>query len=79
MNKKAGHKKDDISFRRLISIGFNMTAGVGLGAYGGHLLDEKFHRKYLFLLIGTCLGMAWGFYEVFKLAYWIQKRPPADK
>ena len=48
------------------TLGFEVVLPVLLSTYGGYWLDERLGTLPLFLLVGVLLGMAAGFYTLFK-------------
>ena len=55
------------------SLGFEVVVPVGLFAYGGYWFDGRLGSEPWLLIVGTFLGMAVGFYSLFKRAM-----PPRD-
>ena len=49
-----------------MSLGFELAAPVMLLTYGGYWLDGRLGTLPLFLLLGVMLGMAAGFYSLFR-------------
>lgn len=49
-----------------ITVGLQLAITMLLFVYGGHRLDLYFDKSPLFLVIGTVLGMALGFYHLLK-------------
>lgn len=66
---------------RLVILGTNFIAGIVVLGYAGHLLDKKLGREYLFMVTGSCLGIAWAMYEAIKTAILLSKEEekPKDK
>lgn len=54
-------------------IGTNFVAGVAVLGYLGHLLDKRTGHEYLYMAIGSFLGIAWALYEALKMAFWLSK------
>jgi F0F1-type ATP synthase assembly protein I len=48
------------------SVGLELVIPVALLTYGGYWLDGRLHTLPLFLILGLLLGMAVGFYSVFR-------------
>jgi F0F1-type ATP synthase assembly protein I len=49
-----------------ITIGLQLAITMLIFVYGGHRLDLYFDKSPLFLVVGTALGMALGFYHLLK-------------
>ncbi len=49
-----------------ITIGLQLAITMLVFVYGGHKLDLYFDKSPLFLVVGTVLGMALGFYHLLK-------------
>ncbi len=64
----------EITSSKLMSIGTNFVAGVGVFTYIGYYIDEKLGKKGFYLPIGAGIGLLWGFYETFKLVYLSNKK-----
>lgn len=47
--------------------GIQLAVAVTLGVWGGWKLDSLFHTKPLFLVVGTLLGCAAGFINLYRL------------
>lgn len=55
------------TYQRFISLAFQMVAVIGVGGYLGHLADERSPSDFpTWLLLGTFLGIAVAFYQLFK-------------
>ena len=50
-----------------LNIVYSFFGGIILFGYLGHVLDEKWNQRSLFLIIGVFLGFALGFYRMLKL------------
>jgi hypothetical protein len=80
-------KKDSKEFRemklrgRLIIVGSNFAAAVGILTLAGHWIDKKTGHEVLFKVAGAVLGIVWGMYELLKLAVFLGKGdgPGEDK
>ena len=72
-------KKENQEFKekriagRLLVVGTNFIAGVAVLGYLGHLLDKRLGHEYLYMAIGSFIGITWALYEAFKLAFWLSK------
>ena len=64
---------------KLMMIGTNFVAGVGVCSYIGYYIDEKLGRKGFYLPIGAGIGILWSFYETFKLVYSLNKKENKKK
>lgn len=51
---------------RYMSLGLELVVPVALLAYGGYWLDGRLGTLPWFLLLGLLLGMAAGFYNLFR-------------
>lgn len=49
-----------------ITIGIQLAITILIFVLGGNWLDVRFNKSPLFLIIGTALGMAIGFYHLLK-------------
>ena len=49
------------------SLGLILVVAMGIGGGGGWLLDHWLNTTPVFLVIGLLLGVAAGFYEIFRL------------
>lgn len=49
-----------------ITIGIQLAITILIFVLGGNWLDVRFNKSPLFLIIGTTLGMAIGFYHLMK-------------
>ena len=58
--------KQSLSPLAYASLGFELVVPVALLTYGGHWLDSRLGTLPLFVLIGAFLGMAVGFYSLFR-------------
>ena len=54
---------------RAFIIAVNFGTGVAVLGLAGRYLNRKYDHDFDYMLAGVCLGLAWGFYETFKLAY----------
>jgi F0F1-type ATP synthase assembly protein I len=54
--------------------GFELAASVLLGLFGGQWLDRRLGTAPLFLLVGVLLGMAAGFWNLYRLSLRIGQR-----
>ena len=61
-------KQDDTNWAKFASVGLEIAAGVGLGAFVGYWLDGKYHSSPWGILIGSGLGFAGGLYLFIKEA-----------
>lgn len=61
-----------------LNIGSVLAGCVLIGVLGGHWLDKKFGTEPWFLLGGSLLGIASGFYHFFKVVLNIGKPTPGD-
>jgi len=79
--KEARAFREKSTAGRLVILGTNFIAGVVVLGYAGHLLDKKLGREYLFMVTGSCLGIAWAMYEAIKTAILLSKEEekPKDK
>lgn len=50
-----------------LNVVYSFFGGILLFGYAGYLLDEKWHKRSLFLIIGVFLGFALGFYRMLKV------------
>ena len=57
------------------SLGFEVVLPVALLAYGGYWLDNRAGTLPLFLILGVLLGMAAGFYNLFRRVNPTRKGP----
>jgi len=70
---KARRPQDEVTkeFLKAISlvtqVGLTMVIAIGLGFAGGHFLDGWLGTGYLFLVIGILLGIAAGFWNVYRM------------
>jgi F0F1-type ATP synthase assembly protein I len=62
-----------------ITIGLQLAITMLVFVYGGHRLDLYFDKSPLFLVIGTALGMALGFYHLLKDLQVDDKKDDGDK
>ena len=62
-----------------ITIGLQLAITMLVFVYGGHRLDLYFDKSPLFLVIGTALGMALGFYHLLKDLQVDDKKDAGDK
>ena len=59
---------------KMISLGSNFIAGIGLLSFLGYKLDEYVgNKKYLYTLLGMFLGFFWGMYETYKIVVFSNK------
>lgn len=62
-----------------ITIGLQLAITMIIFVYGGHRLDQYFHKSPLFLVAGTVIGMCLGFYHLLKdLQVGDKKKPMND-
>ena len=73
-NKEVAADKERSLSSRLMLVGTNFLAGVGVCTYIGYYIDERLGKKNYYLVIGAILGLVWGFYETFKLVYFLNQR-----
>lgn len=67
MSKKQLPRKQPNPFIRFSNIGFQMAATIGLGAWGGSKLDERYQtKKPYFTIVLSLLGIAAALYLVIK-------------
>ncbi len=57
------------------SLGFELVVPVALLTYGGYWLDSRLGTLPWFLLLGVFLGMAVGFYNLFRRAMPAKRGP----
>ena len=57
---------EDLSYYKYTQIGLELAAGVGLGLWGGYLLDIKFGCPPWLMLAGAAAGLGAGFYLVIR-------------
>jgi len=50
-----------------LNIGYTLLGGILLFGYLGHLVDGWLNKNPIFLLLGLFLGLAAGFYNMFKV------------
>lgn len=62
-----------------ITIGLQLAITMLVFVYGGHRLDLYFDKSPLFLVVGTALGMALGFYHLLKDLQAVDKKDTGDK
>ncbi|MBF0106211.1 MAG: AtpZ/AtpI family protein [Deltaproteobacteria bacterium] len=62
------------TYAKFSGFGLQLGASFLLGIYGGKYLDGQLDTRPLFLVIGALLGMAAGFYSVYKLIVQTNKR-----
>ncbi len=65
--------KNHLLKSRLMSLPINLIGSVILFSFLGFLLDRHFEKKGLYLIIGVLLAIFWGFYEIFKTVFLINK------
>ncbi len=63
MDKKSG--SGQVVFAH-ITIGIQLAITILIFVFAGNWLDQHFNKSPLFLVIGTALGMAIGFYHLLK-------------
>jgi F0F1-type ATP synthase assembly protein I len=61
-------KQEPPGWAKLSAVGLELGVGVALGAIVGNWIDQKRHSSPWGVLIGAALGMAAGFYLLFKEA-----------
>ncbi|HWP02419.1 MAG TPA: AtpZ/AtpI family protein [Gemmatimonadaceae bacterium] len=66
------------SLAQYAAAGFEFAASVLLGLLAGQWLDKKLGTAPLFLLIGVLLGMAAGFWNLYRLSAKLQQRSPSQ-
>ncbi len=49
-----------------INVGFQFAAAIAIGLFGGLWIDEWLSTTPLFLILGILLGIASGFYSIYK-------------
>jgi F0F1-type ATP synthase assembly protein I len=62
----AGNNQSDAG--RGLTLGLELAAAVGLGAFAGNWIDHKYHSSPWGVLIGAGLGFASGMYLMIKEA-----------
>ncbi len=60
--------KSNALLSRLSLAGLELGVGVGLGVFGGMYLDRKLDTSPWLMLAGLILGVASGFYNLYRLA-----------
>jgi ATP synthase protein I len=60
--------KSNALLSRLSLAGLELGVGVGLGVFGGMYLDRKLDTGPWLMLAGMVLGVASGFYNLYRLA-----------
>lgn len=50
-----------------LNVVYSFFGGIILFGYLGHVLDEKWNQRSLFLIIGVFLGFTLGFYRMLKV------------
>ncbi len=58
--------KDDPGPGKMLASGFEVAAGIGLGAAVGTWIDHHYHSQPWGLLLGMALGFASGIYLLIK-------------
>lgn len=58
-----------ISTGRLLFLGSNFFAGIGLLGFMGHYFDKKMGYGYRYAITGAILGFVWAMYETWKVAF----------
>lgn len=72
-------KKEEQEFRssgafgRALMVGSNFVAGILVFGFLGHLIGKDTNNHDLFILIGSFLGICWGFYELYKIVIMVNK------
>ena len=54
---------------RVFMIALNFGSGVAVLGLIGRYLNRKLDHSFDYMFAGVVLGLVWGFYETFKLAY----------
>ncbi len=54
---------------RVIILGTNFLAGIGLLSFVGHYIDNKTGHDYLYTLTGAIVGFIWAMYETWKFLF----------
>jgi F0F1-type ATP synthase assembly protein I len=58
----------DTGWGKVASVGLEIAAGAGLGAFAGTWVDRKWHTGPWGVLVGTFLGISAGMYILIKEA-----------
>lgn len=58
-----------ISTGKLLFLGSNFFAGIGLLGFIGHYVDKRTGHEYLYALAGAILGFVWAMYETWKVTF----------
>lgn len=66
--KETGEPSVKRSVNPAIGFGTSFAAGMAILGLGGHWLDVRFGREPLFTLLGIFMGLAYGGWELWKLA-----------
>ncbi len=64
---------------RLVGFGWYFGACIVVGAVGGYFLDKWLDTKPIFILIGMLLGLAAGFYGMYKMLWPLYKATGIQK
>jgi F0F1-type ATP synthase assembly protein I len=64
---------DDSNWAKYTSLGFEVAAAIGLGAFGGWAVDQRLHSAPWGVIVGVLVGVAAGMYLLIKQAIDINK------
>ena len=62
-----------------VTIGLQVGITIFIFVYAGHWLDQHYGKSPVFLILGTFLGFAIGFYHLYKELMDLKKREDAEK
>ena len=68
-NSESGSRKLLRSYAKagpFINIGFQFAVAIAIGLFGGMWIDERLSTTPFFLILGILLGIASGFYSIYK-------------
>lgn len=79
MNKNLKSDEDSRLNSKLMFLGTNFLAGMGVCSYIGYYIDERLGKKNYYLAIGAGIGLLWVFYETFKWVYFLNRKENKKK
>jgi len=65
-------------FGPALTFAYTFAGGIVFCTLGGVWLDRKFDSLPIFTISGIFLGLAYGFYELWKIVRWMERRESED-